>query len=454
MKKILITSFHPLISRNILSSGVLNELRERKDIEIILLVPDYKVEYFTKMYGGKSVCVAGAPLYQASKTLRGLFFKKLGIFLFNTKSARQRKQYDFYLNRNLFRYVVSMALGYIGELRIVRNIVRFADLYISPGGFYTKILELHKPTLIFTTDVQNENDVSLMQDARKLGIPIISMVRSWDNLTLRFIRLFPDKLFVGSSELLEEAKTLHSYPEKDIVVVGNPHYNSYLFGATKTRREFFESFGLPLNKKLILYAPVSDALIRNNDIDSYVLSILSTVDASVLVRFPPEKSVNLGDFKKAPNMVYHRTGYSFKTGNSGDREMRPEDDESLINSLTYADLVITGPTSICIDAALKDKPAIAVHFYPTQRHFFETVWRYKDNHIVKMIKTGGVHLSTTKDDFLSAMYAYLDNPSKDKEGREIIRSKWFSKVVKVKGERSLLAKKLIDFVDIAAKGKL
>lgn len=453
MKKILITAFHPIISRNILSSGTLAELATHQDVAVVLVVPDYKVEYFTKTYGSSKILVVGVPLYQASKTRVGLFFKKLGIFLFNTKSARQRKEYDYYCTGKIMRYALSMILGVIGSSFVVRKIVRLIDFHFSPKGFFTEILLQHKPDLIFSTDVQNENDVSLMQDARRLRIPIVSMVRSWDNLSLRILRIFPDKLFVGSIELFNETQDLHRYPKEDVVITGNPHYCSYLAGATKTREQFLESYGLPIHKKLILYAPVSDALIRENDIDAHALSVLAGVPASILVRFPPEKPVTLKDFEKSKNMAYDRTGRVFKTENSGDQELRPEDEESLINSLTYADLIVTGPTSICIDAALKDKPVIMVNFYPSQRHFFETVWRYKDTHIAKMLSTKGIHLSDTKEDFLRMIDVYLNDPMVDKEGRAEIRSKWFSQISSHVNAQTFLPSVLLELLDMASLGK-
>lgn len=425
MKTLFITSFHPMISRNILASGVLDILK-KENIRIVLIVPDYKKEYFEKTFRGGNLIVEGVPLYQASKKKVGLFFKKLGVFLFDTKSARLRKRYDYYCSRKITPFAVSMILGFIGHSLLLRRFVRILDLTFSPKGFFRPLLIKYQPSLVFTTDVQNENDVSLMQDANNLGIKTVSMVRSWDNLSLRFLRVFPDKLLVGSAELLEEAIDLHGYPKEKITLIGNPHYDKYISGPTKSREDFFAMFGLPLDKKCILYAPVSDALIRVNDIDAYVMRLLGALPVSVLVRFPPEKKVTLLDFSKPANMFYDKPGVSFKESTQGDREIRPEDDENLRNALYHADIVITGPTSICLDAALVDKPVIAVNFYPKEKHFFETVWRYSDNHIQKMLATGGVFYADSKEKFSAAISEYLKNPSKDKEGRAQVRSLWFS----------------------------
>lgn len=446
MRTIFITSFHPHISRNVLATSAFSLLKARGDVKIVLVVPAYKTQYFSERFGGVNVAVEGVQLYRASRTTRGLFFKKLAIFLFDSESARNRKRYDYYLQRKMFRYVASLALGVIGRSASVRGIARALDLWLSPKGFFDPLLDRHRPDAVFSTDVQNENDVSLMQDARRRGIPVIAMVRSWDNLTLRFLRIFPDRLIVGSQALARELGEYHGYPAERIAVTGNPHTDRYTKNPGMARVMFFDFFGLDPAKKLILYAPVSDALIRVNDMDQYIMEILGRLDANILVRFPPEKGVRLENFTKPDHMSYDVPGQAFGRGEVGDREIRPEDDENLANELFYADIVVTGPTSIALDAMLFDKPAIMADIYPTPRHFFEGVWRYRDDHIRKLVATGGVIYADTKEKLLDAIERALANPAREdaKKGRAAARALWFSHADGRAGER--VARKLISFL--------
>ncbi len=448
MKTVVITSFHPHISRNILSTEAFRILVQNPKLRIVLAVPDYKVDFFTKEYAtNERISVFGIEPYQASRTLRGRFFKRLGVFLFDTQTARNRKKYEYYFHGKYIIYYFSRLLGIIGHSFIFRRLVRFLDLWCAPKTSASRMLSEIKPDMLFSTDLQNENDVSIMHAARKGKIPILGMLRSWDNPTQRILRVLPEKMIVGSNVLEEEVRLLYRYPPAQIVITGNPHYDRYLKGPTMSKDKFLKSLNLPLDKKLILYAPVSDALIYHNDIDEYVLSLLGDVDASVLVRFPPEKPVRLsGDFKQPQNMVYDRPGVSFNARRVGDREIRREDDSRLIDSLYHADVVVTGPTSITIDAALIDRPVIAVHFYPTPREFFRSVYRYEDNQIVKVRETGGIHVSVTKEDFLKTLASYLENPRRDAKGREKIRSMWFSHADGSAGRR--VADAVLDFLTV------
>ena len=74
MKTVFVTSFHPHISRNILSTDALATVQSAPDTRVVLVVPDYKKEYFASRFGGEHVIIEGVPTYQASKTWRGLFF--------------------------------------------------------------------------------------------------------------------------------------------------------------------------------------------------------------------------------------------------------------------------------------------------------------------------------------------------------------------------------------------
>lgn len=448
MKTIFITSFHPHISRNILATDVLPLLIQQGDIRVVLLVPLYKVDYFREQFECSCVVIEGIKPYQSSKKFIGIFFKRLGVFLFNTKTASIKREYEYYWNGNLLRYAAAVCFGFAGRSRFVRQIVRALDSRLCPHGFFREVIERYHPDVVCSTDPQNENDVSLLHDARQRGIPVIAMLRSWDNVTQRILRVLPDQLLVGSHTLAQSVIDLYGYPAQNLSVVGTPHYDHYLKGADRTRTQFFTDLGLDFNKKLILYAPVGDMLIRTNDIDQYVMEILGTIDANILVRFPPDENVRLVNFVKPKNMVFDRPGQHFKSSEFADREIRPQDDQRLINSLYYSDLVITGPTSICLDAAFFDKPVITVELYPTpRRNIYEGVWSYQCDHIQRLFKTNGVRHVTTKEDFLKAIHTYLTSPQEDQEGRARIRECWFSLSDGKAGER--IARELISFLNRA-----
>lgn len=444
MKTIFITSFHGHISRNILSTDVLPLLKEQKEIRVIILVPAYKADYFRDNFAGGNIIIEGVNPYQASKTGLGLFFKRLGVFIFDSETTKIKRYYDLYHHKKRLHFLFFSAAALIGHSFLIKKLIRYLDLRFCPKGFFNQLIRQYNPDMIFSTDIQNESDVSLMQDARTHGISVLGMVRSWDNMTQRACRILPDRLLVGSLAVKEEVLKFHRYPEEKIAVVGNPHYDRYLKAPINSKEKFCEKLGLNQSRPLILYNPIGDPIIHTNDTDKYIMKILGEIDAQILVRMPTNLPVNLDNFSKPENMVIDRPGFGFKKGDIRGQEITREDDDRLIDSLYYSDIVISGPSTICLDAALLDKPVIVVDFYPTRRHFFYGVYAYKYEHMRKLLATKGIYHAQSKNDFLAQIEKYISNSRLDKEGREKIRSLWFSHADGAASER--LVNEILAFI--------
>lgn len=426
-KTLFISSFHAHVSRNILISGVLDLLNAYNDLLIVILVPEYKKDYFQKNFGGKNILVEGVSLYSASKSKRGLFFKRFAEVLMPSKTRFIKQRYKLHNDGNFFHFLFFLASNALGRSFFARKLIRYADLKFSPKGFFYCLFDKYKPDAVFSTDLHNENDVSLMQDARRKGIHVIGMFRSWDNPTQGVLRVFPDKLLAGSKAILDETLKMQGYPENQIITTGHPHYDKYLKGPTKSKKEFFYDFGLDPKKPLIFFTPLGDKFVKKNDIDQHAMEVLGAMRGiQVLVRFPPDEAVTLKNFEKPANMVLHQPGVVFHQNKFEDRELKKEDDESLINSIYWSDVVITGPTSIILDAAFFDKPVIAAHLLASKRHYFDTVYCFDFSHVAKALATGGVKYVKDKEEFARTINEYLSNPERDGVGRENVRQMWFS----------------------------
>ena len=448
MKTLFITSFHPHISRNILSTAVLEQLKAQQDLRLVVIVPDYKADYFRERFDDSRIIIEGIVPNQSSLFKRVVLFKRIAAFLPDNATTRLRKRFTYHVDGRFFYFISSMAIGYVLNPFFMRRVWRWLDRMCSPSCFFDDLFSRYKPDALFSTDPQNENDVSMIYAARVRGVPVIAMVRSWDNPTMRNFRVFPDLFLAGSKAIGDEMGYFHGYPEERIIVTGQPHYDRYIGAPPHSREEFCAQFGLDPKRRLIMYAPLGDLTINNhNDVDQYVMEILGDLDAQIMVRFPPDEKVSLIDFVQPANMIIHRPGHVFGGARFTDREIRKEDDDSLIDQIFYSDLVITGPTSISLDASLRDKPVIVVDFYPTERNFFDTAYQYNANHIRKLLGTGGVYHATSKEGFLSAVHDYMNDSHRDALGRATIRSLWFSHADGHAGER--VAREIIEFVHAA-----
>jgi len=426
MKTLFITSFHAHISRNILETEALRLLAVRADLMIVIVVPDYKVPYFQEYFAGANVIIEGVGQYRSARAFTGLFFKRLSRALLPTGTTLGKRRYKYYWDRKLWYMIAAIIAGFFGRSFLVRRLVRRLDLAFSPAGFFFPLLDHYSPAAVFSTDIHNDDDVALTQDARRRGIPVVGMWRSWDNPTQQTLRVFPERLLVGSEELRRETIIFQHFPSLQIAMTGHPHYDRYLRGPIRSRDEFCRRWGIDPKKKIILYAAGGDKIIRENDIDQYVIETLGRLDINVIVRYPPGEDVHLVNFTKPANAVIDKPGFRF-TARPGEFEIRKEDDDNLIDQLYWSDIVVSGPTSILLDGAFLDKPVITVDFYPRHRRSpYEHSWGYLLDHVKKLLATGGVWHARSKGGFLKAVAAYMSDSQLHSEGRAKIRTMWFS----------------------------
>ena len=429
-KTVFITSFHTLISRNILQTGLL-EMLNKNEIRAVLLVPEAKKGYFLKEFAGGNILIEGV---NTALTKKDSFFRQLALASSGAKDLYIKRRAKFYEDKNFFSFAAGSFLTFLlARKKIILKSIRYSDTAFGKSANLDQLLTKYKPDLVFSTDAQNEIDVRLLQLARKRGVKTLGMVRSWDNLTSKgVLRMLPDTLAVNNEVIKEEAIRYNFMDPAAISVVGIPHYDKYLIQPEISKEEFFsalggsasggQKLGFDPQKKLILFAPIGDRYIRNNETDKYVLEILSGLDANILVRIPPMDTVNFGGFKSKKAMVaFDDPGTSSWKGGKKLNEVGREDDDRLIASLSYSDVLVTGQSTVTIDAALFHKPAIIIGFEEKPKPYWESILRYYDYEYYKKFKeTCALKFAKSPEELLEAAEKYLENPALGKETTEKI----------------------------------
>lgn len=418
MKTIFISSFHPLISRNILSTGVLEALS--KKARIVILVPDFKKEYFIKEFGGENIFVEGVDM---SLSGADLFFRRMVLALSNTKTLYIKKRSQFHRDGRLIAFLGYVLPSFFGRISIVVKIMRFFDHHFFRTNFFSNLFQKYDPSLIFSTDAQNELDVRLMKEGRYRGIKIISMVRSWDNLTSKgILRFVPDALLVNNGIVKAEATRYSFISQEKIKIIGIPHYDQYFSTTPESKSNFFSGFGFDVKKALVIYAPIGDRYIRKNQTDKYVLETLSSLDVNILVRLPPTDEVNFSGFEsKNAKVAFQKTGNHFAKGGKKLSEITQADERSLIFALARASVIVTGQSTIAIDVCVFDKPVVIVGFDKEERSYWDGVHRYYDYEYYKpILESGGVLFAKSAEELIGFVKSALANPSLNKNGREKI----------------------------------
>ncbi|KKU70552.1 MAG: hypothetical protein UX94_C0004G0016 [Parcubacteria group bacterium GW2011_GWA2_47_21] len=415
-KTLFIVCFHPLVSRNILSAPFFELLKKNSGLKIVLIVHEKKKDFFDKNYGGGNVVVEGV-----KRNLNELdyLFKDLAAAAIRTRSRKLiRKMRLGHERWNAYKIFFWAPL--------IRPLIPKLFSLIVPRNRYAFLFEKYTPALLLTTDVFNPMDVILAHEAKHRGVKVLGMVRSWDNLTAKGgFRVVPDELIVNNEIIKQDAIKIHGVSDRVIKIVGIPHYDKYLDGSPLTREELYKRLGIGLDRKFIVYAPVGNRFFTRNTFDREMVLIIREMlpdGFHLIVRCPPGDPVDLEGVSKDPRIIIDQPGTRFS--GSGERqmdtEMSPADDDWLVSVLYHSELLISGFTTLTVDAARFNKPVIVVGFdAKTPLPYRESVKRHLEfEHFQPILKSGGVRIAHSETELKNLFALYLRNPETDGEKRK------------------------------------
>ncbi|MBI2055602.1 MAG: CDP-glycerol glycerophosphotransferase family protein [Candidatus Sungbacteria bacterium] len=419
MKTIFITCFHGFIGRNILSADVLTALKAR-DIRVVILAPKARAPSLRDEFGGEGVIVEGIDVSKEIEDRTERFFWAMATNLLATGTRRVQRRVKLAEDGNWADYIFSLFFSFLGRFRWVRSLYRGAAALAVSGQEFAPFFEKYRPGLVFATDVYALQDVKMMRSAKRRSIPVVGMVRSWDNVTSKtLLQHIPDCIAVNSSRIRKELECYGGVPKDKVFVVGVPHYDRYLAGGHHSRSSFCKAFGLDEKKKIILFATPSDRYLKGNPITPIALEALKGMkDVQVFVRLPVVGKAELDNYRPPPNVVFDDPGsYPDFTVAHVSREA----DQHLADCLAVCDVVITWASTMIVDAAVFGKPVILVGFDATPRPYHQSILRFYDyEHHRPVLKYKAARLVKSPKELLEWTERYLSNPRLDEQGRRRI----------------------------------
>lgn len=432
-KKILITIFRGQSASNILRSGVLTGLLQN-GLRVVLLTTREREENYQKEFRHEQVSVISIADFK----------EKIGDtvvrFLAQNSVRNERVLFkhveDLYGHKKtlgaLLRFCFKRVLGFLGLIPGVRALIRsFALRFPSSNKEISAILRRENPQLVFCPDVVQDMDVVVLREARRLSIATVGLVSGWDNLTNPgLLRIVPDMLLAHSPWLKRAAIDLQGIPEEKVKMVGIPQYDSFFRkDFLKPRVEFLQSLGIDPQSRLILFAAMGSQRLAPYEWETPQM-INDAIDRGdlppeCLVAARPHPKYGIGSYAKKPEGRYlfidEPAKYLSASVESWDMERKHMD--HLANILYHADVVVTGASTITIDAAVLDRPVINVafdggHTLPN----FQSIRKnyYYFTHYIALMKTKGMRLVFSEAELIEWIKQYLANPSLDREERKQI----------------------------------
>jgi hypothetical protein len=320
-----------------------------------------------------------------------------------------------------YEWVVKICIRIEGKLFIPSSVQG-----VDPSGF-------DRLMLLGVGTASSEMEGIMTWWARFHGIKVFHYVGNYDNLSSKGFRGVPiDRLLAWGPSMKEDAIRLQGLQENYIDTIGSLRYNAIWSGPTLSKEAFFESAGLKPDRKTILYAGFVFEYHYFEMLEIYKQLLQQNVNCQLILRIYPNKTLLNTPYINAlisyaeslPNVFVSIADPNFKQG-SRDHEVLQIEENELVNSLRYCDVVINHYSTISIEACLFDKPAINMwYFQPPNR-----AWRDQPQcidypslyHNRRLSSYKAVSLAFNRTDLIMLIKDAFNNPKRlAKERRNVV----------------------------------
>ncbi len=229
----------------------------------------------------------------------------------------------------------------------------------SPFGFRASPPVSSRPDVLCITPlvVTQIGQAELVKAAKALGIPVVFLANSWDNLTTKgTIHVKPDWTIVWNQVQAREAVDLHGIPEESILVTGAPRFDDFFARRpAQTREEFFRAHRLDSSRPAITYLGSSNLI--SADETSFVRQWIQTVRGSSC------RTLSQANLILRPHPKF-RTGWE-EIGSEGQgiavcASEGLNNDDLLYHCLYHSQAVVGVNTSAELEAAILHKPVLTI----------------------------------------------------------------------------------------------
>ena len=426
-KRLLVTISFSFSIRYLYRTGMLHQLRNFADVVIAItwneenLIRELKAD--------------GFEVHLVPESKKGVIYE----------TARKRINYwfTFFRLKNSLR-VQEKYLNQFSSLKTIllnrlRGKINYARFLLP--GYTNKIFKKEREALVADT---NFNDMLALVDALNIdavlsvtpfhaqedillrackhrGKQMLASILSFDNITKRgWMPVIYDTYMVWNK--YNHQQTLRIYKEiKDplsVHVVGAAQFDFYYNDHNLlSKQDWMQLVGIPGNgRKIILYAGGPGSLFPNEP--QYLKHILEAIDSGEiqgdpLVLFRCHPVDNLSKWK---NYIGAHENLVYDISWTGKEKLQysnitTEDIKKLCSTLAYTDVHINLCSTMTVDGSAFRKPQIGPNYdevKPAKQHLLQGM--YQQEHFMPIIKSRGLLLAGSKQQFISLINSALTNP--------------------------------------------
>ena len=141
--------------------------------------------------------------------------------------------------------------------RSVGRLLAAAEAVIPSDELFELYIKYEQPDVVLVTPLVDYGSYQpdYVKSAHRLGVPVVFLPFSWDNLTNRgLVRVEPDRVLAWNEFQRREAVEMQGIAADRVVVVGAPRFDDFFVMRPSTsREEFCGQVNLPPERPFLLY---------------------------------------------------------------------------------------------------------------------------------------------------------------------------------------------------------
>jgi hypothetical protein len=300
---------------------------------------------------------------------------------------------------------------------------------------FEAFLRRERPAAIFCTHQRASRAVPALLAARRLGIPTATFIYSWDNLPKGRMAVHADHFLVWSDAMKSEL--LLYYPEmapERVHVVGTPQFEPHLDPSLAVSREaFLRGLGLDPARPVVCFSG-DDEMTSPFD-PAYLADLASIPDPPQILfrRAPTDVSGRYAEvLARFPEIAVCDPAWRAGDGDWTQVAPLPGDLGLLANVARHCDAVVNLGSTMGLDFALFDKPAVYVAYNPPGAGDWDVMDLYRLPHFRCMHALQPVYWARSAEDLGAQVRRALAHPGE----KSAARGRWLREVVAFPPDRA------------------
>lgn len=292
----------------------------------------------------------------------------------------------------------------------------------------TQRIVRQRPSVVVSTGPFQFEQPGIAAAAKRLGVRVLTLIPSWDNISTKRRMLFRyDGYVVWSEQMKSELHRLYPHSQDvPVYVVGAPQFDVFFQDRyVESRAAFCTRHQLSPDRPIILYAVGSPNFLFGEPAGAvHVAKAVAAGqlgDVQMLVR--PHPIHDNAEMDRLFEGMGPRIRVQRVSTPGTALTLRSQDESQTrdwVNTFRHADVVVNLSSTVTVDAALFDRPVINLDFDPgpgsPDQQLVKDI-NHRWTHFKPIAESGGVWLVDDFAQLFDAIRAYLAKPELHREAR-------------------------------------